>query len=671
MNAPYIANTGGQSPEGFYGSGMSSMWAGNEKLGPYTDADAKHKMMPSNFHRSRDFCGTCHDVSNSAVGDLAHNNGAMFPLPAGSFSGAPGAPVAEKAAFKNFPFAYGMVERTFSEHKSSLLSQIPVSDYDQLPEELKAGAIQAAYESAIVAGTGGDYEDGTTRYFTCQTCHMRPVTGKGCNKNVRVRPDLPLHDMTGGNYWMPDVIKYQDAENKLRLGGGLTATQIAALDAGKIRVFKQLSEAVSLTVEDDTVVVCNLTGHKVISGYPEGRRMWLNIKWYDDGGGLVREDGKYGPMTVNIGGQSVQVNTILNLYDQNTKIYEAHYGMTKEWAAQLVALGYPQTMVLGYDRVTGEGNYTLGQLAAQQPGTAHETFHFVLNNTIVKDNRIPPYGMSYDLAAQRNALPVPADQYGGNGQGSVYRHWDEVELNPPAGAVYADIKMLYQPTSWEYVQFLYLANTGQVAFLADEGVNLLDAWLNTGMAEPYAMATATWDADLTPPDEPMTVTSLTTWATDNQGDLSPSTTFRADDKVTIIAEVIEELAEPLSGCQVFMEVRNSAGAVTSLQGFSDANGHATLVWDTPKEAEAGTYVAEVTEIIKSGYVYDEAASVKTVLFAIDAVVGDVNGDGNVNSADYVIVKRNMGSQVTPGTNGDVNLDGKVDWDDLKIVMSLM
>jgi hypothetical protein len=55
---------------------------------------------------------------------------------------------------------------------------------------------------------------------------------------------------------------------------------------------------------------------------------------------------------------------------------------------------------------------------------------------------------------------------------------------------------MYQPTSWEYINFLYQANDGSVAFLANEGANLLDAWLNTGMAAPHIMATTTW----TPPD---------------------------------------------------------------------------------------------------------------------------------------------------------------------------
>jgi hypothetical protein len=104
--------------------------------------------------------------------------------------------------------------------------------------------------------------------------------------------------------------------------------------------------------------------------------------------------------------------------------------------------------------------------------------------------------MSYDQARVRNALPVPADQYGGAGSGSTYRYWDELALNPPAGAAYAQINLLYQSTSWEYIQFLERANTGQNAFLGSEGANLLQAWLNTGMASPQVMASTMWG---TPP----------------------------------------------------------------------------------------------------------------------------------------------------------------------------
>jgi hypothetical protein len=319
---------------------------------------------------------------------------------------------------------------------------------------------------------------------------MRAVTGYGANKaGIPLRTDLPLHDMTGGNVWIPDAIKYQNANATLRLGGAMTATQLEALDAGKARALQQLQLAATLTVTGDTLKVTNLTGHKLISGYPEGRRMWLNIRWYDSASNLLREDGKY-DVVASVNGAAVK--SIVDLSGANTKIYEAHYAMTQEWANQLLGLGYSASLPLSFDRVTGAVSYTLGQLAAQAPGTYHETFHFVLNNKVAKDNRIPTYGMTYDEASRRNALPVPAGQYGSPAAGGTYNYWDEIVLKAPSGAAYADIRLLYQSTSWEYIQFLYLANNRQNAFLGNEGVNLLNAWLNTGMAEPVVMASATW-----------------------------------------------------------------------------------------------------------------------------------------------------------------------------------
>lgn len=495
MLSPYIADDRGSPPKGYYGTGMLSLWSGSEKLGPFLDTAARHQFGQSLFHRSVDFCGSCHDVSNPAVGDLAHNNGAQVPLSPGRFSGIPGAPVTTKAAFLNFPSQYGVVERTFSEHKASLLSQTRVADFNSLPAELRQGSLLEAYQLALVAGKGGNYEDNTTRYFSCQTCHVPPTTGVGCNKTgAPTRKDLPRHDMTGGNYWIPDAIQYLDNLGRLRLGGGLNATEKTALNSGKARAQHQLNNAVALTVNANTLRVVNLTAHKVISGYPEGRRMWLNIKWYNSLGTLVREDGAYGPITATVNGSPRSVNTILNLNDPNTKIYEAHYGLTQEWANQLLALGYPTSLALSYDRNTGSVTYTLGQLAAQSPGTSHESFHFVINNTVAKDNRIPPYGFRYDIARERNAPPVPPQQFGNPGSAGIYNYWDEVDLSPPLGAVQATISMLYQPTSWEYIQFLSLANKKSITFLANEGDYLLDAWLNTGMAAPHVMATTTWTA---------------------------------------------------------------------------------------------------------------------------------------------------------------------------------
>ncbi len=71
--------------------------------------------------------------------------------------------------------------------------------------------------------------------------------------------------------------------------------------------------------------------------------------------------------------------------------------------------------------------------------------------------------------------------------GGTYEYWDDIDLNAlkPTDAVYAEIDLLYQGTSWEYIQFLDKANTGQNAFLGEEGTNMLDAWINAEV--PVAM----------------------------------------------------------------------------------------------------------------------------------------------------------------------------------------
>jgi hypothetical protein len=439
QSEPFVA----QDPstgEAYRASGMYVVWGGSEKLGPYSDAWARHQFEQSLFHRSVEFCATCHDISNPAVGDLSPTFGAQEgnELDEGSYSGVPSTEVADKAAFNNQPFAYGVVERTFTEHLASAWPSLAVSDYTSLPAELQDGSIEAAYTAATAASADGNYEDGSPRTFTCQTCHMAPVSGKGANKKgAPVRADLPLHDLTGGNYWTPEAILWQDSQSKLLFQGTLDASHHSALADGQQRVYDNLDGAASLKVSGDTVRVVNLTGHKLISGYPEGRRMWLRVTWYDAGDSVLRTDGEY-------------------------------------------------------DRETGATEHTLGDLAKASSDTVYETMHFVLNDVVVSDTRIPPYGMDYDTAMTRNALPVPEDQYGDPGSGGTYDYWDEVQLSPPSGAIWARIELLYQPTSWEYIQFLKLANDGSVAFLADEGDYLFEAWQNTDMAAPYTMASTTW-----------------------------------------------------------------------------------------------------------------------------------------------------------------------------------
>jgi len=250
--------------------------------------------------------------------------------------------------------------------------------------------------------------------------------------------------------------------------------------------------------------------------------MWLNTKWYDASGTLLREDGAYGGIGVSftnpVDGQPFEPRSILDLHDPNTKIYEVHPAITQEWASTLMLVDAAtySPIPVGYDRITGQATLTIGDLASQPPGTYEKSFHFVLNNYIAEDNRIPPYGMDCDEARRRNALPVPTTQFGGPAlspgdtcSGVTYNYWDEIPLNPPVNATYADITLYYQGTSWEYIQFLWLGNDQQNAFLGQEGVNMLDAWINADpaspMVPPFPMATATWGTPVCEPTEPTEV----------------------------------------------------------------------------------------------------------------------------------------------------------------------
>ncbi|HXH27836.1 MAG TPA: hypothetical protein VNL37_02260 [Candidatus Polarisedimenticolia bacterium] len=532
QNPPFLAydeTTG----DGYYGGAEYVLNSYGDRIGPF-QAEAKHPWIQSPYFRDGRFCGTCHDVSNPAVGDLAPNHGSMAAF-TGVFSGVPNGAVEGKAALNNPPHTYGIVERTFSEWLASDVDTFAVNNFNALPDpDLKTpgGAFARAYAASlrgfcsvttdqacsedfncpsgeVCLATTADFADGTTRYYTCQTCHMASTGGKAA-VNGPIRPDAPRHDQTGGSYWVQDAILHEEDNNTLVFGSGLSSDQRTWIVAGQARARQMLRSAARLTADqvgsDLEVKVTNLTGHKMISGYPEGRRMWVNVQWFDgpDGTGtLVAQNGAYGPIGVAVqdrNGVSHPVESILDL--TATRVYEAKPAMTQDWAALLIAVGYDPNTVLSWNRLTNLPDKTLGDLAAEASGADYATFHFALNNTVHKDDRIPPLGFDYDTALERNALPVPDSQFGNPGPGGKFDHWDTTAYDIPTGARSAVVRLLYQSTSWEYIQFLWKQSDGTFApgsnppcdtssFLGCEGVNLLDAWLNTGMSAPFEMASTT------------------------------------------------------------------------------------------------------------------------------------------------------------------------------------
>jgi hypothetical protein len=382
-----------------YGNGQFITDPSPLMRGPYDDAVASHETVYSPFHRSAAMCGICHDVSSPVferAGDFDY------------------VPTAFDEEHPNMDIRDMIpVERTFSEWSRS--------------EYASAGVYAPQF--------AGDKPDGVVS--NCQDCHMRDVTGKGCNESgAPTRSDLALHDMTGGNTFVPDIIaQYYPDE-----------VDVAQLAAAKARATSMIEKAATLqlTPEDFgvSVRVINETGHKLPSGYPEGRRVWLNVQAYDELGTLVYESGAY------------DFETAVLTHDEDAKIYEILPGLSPALAA---ALGQP------------EG----------------KSFHFVLSDTVFFDNRIPPRGFTNAEFVEIQSAPVAYEYADG-------QYWDDTEYRVPDTADSVYVTLYYQTTTKEYVEFLRDANHTNSA-----GQDLYDAWVVQGKAPPVVIAHDRIDVDVT------------------------------------------------------------------------------------------------------------------------------------------------------------------------------
>jgi hypothetical protein len=376
------------------GNGMYVVDSDATRRGPRTDADPRHPLFYSPFHRDAAYCGTCHDVSNPAFQKNVDGSG-NFYYTLNTLNTPPPSP----DPYTQFP-----VERTYSEW------------------------LMSAYNTA--QGVYAPQFGGNRQYVsTCQDCHMRDVTGKAAQQgNVATRTDLALHDMTGGNTWIPKTIPtFFPGE-----------TSAAALDSGIARARYMLKNAATLQVIEEPpnirVRVTNETGHKLPSGYPEGRRMWINVKAFDATMNLIAEFGAYDTNTAT-------------LTTSNTKVYEVKLGMSPDILA-----------------ATGLTNESDGS-----------SFHFVLNNMVVKDNRIPPRGFTNQAFKDIQSPPVGYSYSDG-------QYWDETVYTLPSQAIWYEVSLYYQTASREYITFLRDNNTTDTY-----GTRLYSAWVATGKSAPVLM----------------------------------------------------------------------------------------------------------------------------------------------------------------------------------------
>jgi len=375
MKDPMLPDSTVNPPIPGYGNGMFVVQATKlPKRGPFSDAYEAHRLEADSFQRSGNLCGVCHNVSN--------------PLYAAN-------PITQP------PYEYSPIERTHSEWLLSWYAQ---------------------------QGEAGN----------CQSCHMKPEIGYGCNiAEAPLRQNIPKHNLTGGNAFVPDILAdfWGKAVDTLRLA------------AGKQRAIQMLQsaatvEATAYRLRDTVRVhvrVINRTGHKLPTGYPEGRRMWLNIVGRNASGDTVFQSGAYDFQTAEL--------TI----DAQAKIYHTEPGLTPARAQQL---GLP-------------------------PGPS---FHFILNDTIYYDNRIPPRGFNNAAFAQHLAQPVGYSYADGQFSDST-----TYQLPPSVAAV--SVTLYYQTASKPYITFLRDENIGNPYDWRAWGDSLYAAWARHGKSRPVAMNT--------------------------------------------------------------------------------------------------------------------------------------------------------------------------------------
>lgn len=370
----------------------------DRRRGPYDISYLNpHPWEESPYHRDSRMCATCHDVSNPVYerqSDGSYRAGLLdTPNPSDN-------------KYDQFP-----LERTFSEWNNSIFAQGPVN-------------------------MNGRFGGNRLEVSSCQDCHMPSTTGTGCNPSIGpiIRDDLGRHFFNGANTWVLRAVRslYSDEVTYL--------TEQSVNDSIQ-RAVQMLQAASDLEVTQlgnyINVRIINYSGHKLPTGYVEGRKMWINVKFFDSSNNLVSENGAYNAVTAD-------------LTEHDTKVYEAIMGLDAYGAA----------------------------LASRPEGPG---FHFAVNNTYFKDNRIPPMGFNNQAFRAVQAQPINAIYNDG-------QYWDDTIFGIPENAVRSEVRVYHQTTTKEYIEFLRDANVtnsaGQIAY---------DQWALHGKSEPTEMDFSTFE----------------------------------------------------------------------------------------------------------------------------------------------------------------------------------
>jgi len=273
---------------------------------------------------------------------------------------------------------------------------------------------------------------------------MPSTSGIGCNLGGQNRPDLALHNFSGAQTWVLDAIHSLDTSYLLwDTPAYMDPAQIVIAKQRNVEMLQNASDIeVSVIDEQIKVRIINQSGHKLPTGYPEGRRIWIEVHFQDLFGATLSHHGAYDFDTAE-------------LESSTTTVFEAKHGIS----------GLTST------------------LSGLPEGPS---FHFALNNEIVKDNRIPPKGFTNQGFESVQAQPVGITYEDG-------QHWHDSYYDIPFESYNVSVRVWYQTASKEYIEFLKDENVTN-----DAGDILYEQWLQHDKGPPVLMDELTMEMGIEP-----------------------------------------------------------------------------------------------------------------------------------------------------------------------------
>jgi hypothetical protein len=258
---------------------------------------------------------------------------------------------------------------------------------------------------------------------SCQACHMPPVAEPTPAASVlgEARQDVSRHSFIGGNFFMLRMFNRYRQElgvealpAELDRSARATLSQLAA-DTAIVSV--PSAEIVERTLMAD-VVVRNLTGHKLPTGYPS-RRVWLHVTVRDAAGGLIFESGASSATGAIEGNDN----------DVDPRRFEPHHLEIREAGAVQI-----------YESIMADA-------------TGTPTTGLLFGTRFIKDNRLLPRGFDKASAGSDIAVHGEAERdpdFAGEGDRTRYA----IELGSATGPFQLDIELRYQPISFRWAENL-------------------------------------------------------------------------------------------------------------------------------------------------------------------------------------------------------------------------